>query len=289
MMRLREAARGLWRMAALLALGVALAGASAPAPVLACGVETDCALPEMRSYRVYLPETLGPPPRRAILHLHGYRGSAAASIRNRGLQRLADALGVALVAGKSFSDDWRIPGVPADPATDGAAELRYFDALLEDLATRYGVAADGVLVTGFSAGGMATWFFACNRGDSVAGFAPIAGTFWEPAPSNCPSPAAHVLHTHGLTDRIVPLEGRPIGPTRQGDVRAVMEMYAADKGFGPAVTETAESAAGAGLSCTRRLNAEGKALEICLHPRAHDYRAAYVRRAWETLETLGAL
>ncbi len=253
----------------------------AAGPALACGSETDCRLGE-RTYRVLLPDGVERPG--AIVFAHGYRGSAAGTMRNRGLRTLAGELGVALVAVKSYSDDWRIPGVPDQPSTSGAEELAYFDALIPALAERHGIDTDRMLMTGFSAGGMVTWQLACERGDLFAGFAPIAGTFWAPVPGSCESDPVNLFHTHGTTDRIVPLAGRPIGSTHQGDVVRALDLLRMQGDFnGPEEFEVD------GLACTRETNPGGKVMEFCTHPGGHSVRAAYIERAWRRLQEIGAI
>ncbi|MEM1265114.1 MAG: prolyl oligopeptidase family serine peptidase, partial [Pseudomonadota bacterium] len=191
---------------------------------------------------------------------------------------------VALVAVKSFAEDWRIPGVPAEPETDGAPELAYFDALVPALAERHGIDTDRLLLTGFSAGGMLVWQMACDRGALFAGFAPIAGTFWAPVPETCGSAPVHLFHTHGTSDEVVPLGGRPIGRTRQGDVEEALALLRRAGGYGDATTVAAE-----GLSCTAERTSGGHVMELCLHGGGHSMQTSYVERAWRRLEELGAL
>lgn len=246
----------------------------------ACGADTDCMLGE-RTYRVQVPDGVERPG--AIVFAHGYRGSANGTMRNQNLRAMADRLGVALVAVKSFEDDWRIPGVPAAPSTDGQVELVYFDALIPALAERHGIDTGRMLFTGFSAGGMMVWQLACERGGMFAGFAPIAGTFWAPVPESCPSGPVHMFHTHGTADKIVPLEGRAIASTRQGRVPAALDMLRA-KGY-----SGAEPFAADGLACERALHGQGHVLEFCTHGGGHSMKVAYIERVWDRLKELGAI
>ena len=41
-----------------------------------------------------------------------------------------------------------------------------------------------------------------------------------------------------------------------------------------------------GLDCIRRTNAQGRVLELCLHPGAHDLRPVDVVRAWRELAAI---
>ncbi len=256
----------------------------ASGPAHACGADTDCMIGE-RTYRIKMPEGHdGITPVGAIVHAHGYRGTAAGVMRNRGLSRMAAELGIAIIAPKSAGNDWVIPGAPRKTGTDGAAEFAYFNALVEDAARRFPIDTSRLMASGFSAGGMMVWNLACNRGDMFAAFAPVAGTFWQPVPGTCKTAPVNLIHIHGTTDRVVPLEGRPIADTAQGSVTEAVKMLAEAGGYRGAVT----SQAGA-LNCTRQSNAEGKILEVCLHPGGHSIRADWLHRAWREFEAIGAL
>ncbi|MEO0386104.1 MAG: PHB depolymerase family esterase [Pseudomonadota bacterium] len=262
---------------AVLLLGLCLA----PLTAVACGSDTDCALGD-RTYRILMPEGVERPG--AVVFAHGYRGSASGTMRSQGLRDMAAELGVALVAVKSYAEDWRIPGVPADPTTDGAQERQYFSALVPALAERHGIDTDRLLLAGFSAGGMVTWQMACDLGDLFAGFAPIAGTFWVPVPSTCASAPVNLIHTHGTSDKIVPLAGRPIAETHQGDVEKAVSVLRVAGGYDNPVDVPAE-----GMVCTAESTPDNHVLELCLHDGGHSMRASYVARAWRRLEALGAL
>ena len=239
-------------------------------PALACGPDTDCEI-ENGLYRVHLPPEA---PQGAILFAHGYRGTAAGTIRNGALTRLADDLGVALVALKSFDEDWTIPNAPSAGQRPERDEVAYVRRVKDDVAERFGIDPERMLMAGFSAGGMLTWNVACEAGDGFAAFVPMSGTFWKGPPDHCPTDA-RIYHFHGTADTVVPIEGRPIGPTVQGDMNAVLAMYRADKGL-----ETRSAPAFQGLDCIRREGAAAM-LQYCLHPGGHQFRADWIRGVWD--------
>ena len=257
-------------------------------PAFACGAQSDCVVGD-RSYRIMLPDGYdGSAPLPAILHAHGYKGSAAGALRNKGLRAAANAAGAALIAADSKGDDWALPHSPSvmrGSQADLAGELRYFEAVLADAAARFNIDRAQVMATGFSAGGMMVWTLACHRADLFAGFAPISGTFWAPVPDDCPSAPVHLLHTHGRSDKVVPMEGRRIGPAKQGDVTRALRMYRKTGGF----ADQQSFASDDGMACQRWTNPTGKVMELCLHPGGHAMKGAFVRRAWQRLKQLGAL
>lgn len=251
-------------------------------PALACGPDTDCMLGD-RHYRVALPDGYdAAQPVGAIVFAHGFRGSARGAMRNMNMRRMVSDMGLAFVAVKSAGDDWDIPGTPSNMDSTGAAEMAYFDAVVADVTARFAIDPDRIMMAGFSAGGMVTWELACNRPDLFAGFAPVAGTFWQGPPDGCAAPAS-VIHIHGTEDRTVPLAGRPIRATRQGDVSAVLEMYRKDGGFGPVQsTEALDD-----LTCQQQANAAGDVLEFCTFPGGHSFRRSFLRYAWNRLRAAG--
>jgi polyhydroxybutyrate depolymerase len=197
-------------------------------------------------------------------------------MRNTSLRALANQLGVAFVAPDAIMDDWSIPGAPSQSTSPDIDELAYFDALRQALITTHGIEAGRLVVAGFSAGGMMVWNLACNRPQDYAGFIPIAGTFWDPVPSRCATPAADIVHIHGTSDKIVPLTGRPIAETSQGNVTQALEMYRATGGH----TATTAPQLDPNLSCEAWQTDTGTKLVKCLHPGGHGFKASYVEGAW---------
>ncbi|MEM9761722.1 MAG: alpha/beta fold hydrolase [Pseudomonadota bacterium] len=214
------------RLAATACLSLAMTAGAA----LACGTaEGECPV-EGGFYRMVLPEGAeGPVP--ALFFLHGWGSSSAADMRNR--TALLEALagrGHALIlpegqprAGRT-QKDWAV----RDGGTHVRDDIAFFEAVLADAARR-GVDAEKVMLGGFSRGGSMVWYVACLRPDLFRAYAPVAGAYWVPLPENCaPAPASGlaVHHTHGWTDRVVPLEGRLIGGGRlvQGDVFESLAM-----------------------------------------------------------------
>ncbi len=251
----------------------------------ACGPDSRCTIGD-RYYHIRMPDTRkGTAPIGAIIYAHGYRGTARGVMRNKWFRRLANRLGVALIAPKSSGADWSLPGSPSrtrgEPAVD---ELAYFDRLLNDVTRRFPIDRERIMVTGFSAGGMMAWNLACYRSSKFAAFAPIAGTFWRPVPAACTGPVTSIIHLHGDRDPTVPLRGRAIGRARQGDVAKALDMYARYGRFGaPADRRRGD------LRCRARTNDTGEILEFCLFSGGHTFNSDYIRRAWEAFVAIGRL
>lgn len=256
-----------------------------PSHAHACGADTNCDILDNRHYRIRMPEGHdGKTPVGAIIYAHGYKGSAAGAMRNKSLAKAVSDLGLALIAVKSGGDDWLLPNAPSETPLEEQKEPEYFDAVIKDASERFAIDTSKLMMTGFSAGGMMTWTLACERSESFAGFAPMAGTFWSPTPQSCNTPPANVFHYHGTSDKIVPLKGRPIRNTSQGNVFTVLSMYTEQGGYeGENRTEPLN------LKCQRALNNDGKVLELCLHEGGHQFKTQYIVRAWNELKALGAI
>ncbi|MBA5775903.1 polyhydroxybutyrate depolymerase [Stappia sp. F7233] len=258
-------------MAALLA-----ASPMAAAPASACGPDTPCQI-EGGDYRIRFPSAWdGKTPIGAIVFVHGWRGSAAGEMRNRGWAKLADELNVAFIAANGEGGGWSYPGSPRR----NRDEFAYFEALIKDATTRFPIRRDRMMASGFSIGGSMVWNIACYRSELFAGYAPIAGAFWDPIPDTCPSPTPILFHVHGTSDRTVPLAGRPIGALwHQGDVAQGLAVWQKTEGL-PVVFPKLDH--DNNFSCQRQRTGDGL-LEVCLHPGGHSVRAEWVKRAWREL------
>ncbi|MCV3272251.1 alpha/beta hydrolase family esterase [Roseobacter sinensis] len=184
----------------------------AQAAVAGCGAEVSACEVDLGSYHARLPEG---EIKGAILYLHGFGGTGEGALRPRGWVTTALARGYVLIApdGLPYAEGrgrgWSfIPGRPAR-----RDEHTFLTSVRDDAAARFGFDSDRVILSGFSVGGSMTSYMACAAPGSFAAYAPVAGGFWRPHPTNCSGPV-RLLHTHGWTDGTVPLEGRVL---RGGD------------------------------------------------------------------------
>ena len=242
-----------------------------PQAVLACGETTDCQI-DGGSYRIALPDGEGP--FGAIIFYHGWQGTAQGVMRNGSILGEAKRLGIAVVAPQGVNKTWSYPGSP-DASRD---EFKFTDALLADLAERFPIDMDKIMVSGFSMGGSMAWNIACYRGEKFAGFAPVAGTYWDPVPETCPSPMPVLIHTHGTSDTTVPIRGRGIGIHRQSDLYKSLAQWERQ-----GACELPKTARRYDLLVCQRVTCGDGLLELCLHDGGHSIRTEWVVRAWEEL------
>ena len=257
----------------------ALTLAFAPHVALACSVTTDCAV-ATGTYRISLPQN-GLDSIGAIVFAHGYQGSASGTMQNKSLLKMASDRGVALIAIDAGAADWSIPNAPSQSISP-RDEMAYLDHVVADAAKRFGIDPKRVVITGFSAGGMLVWNVICQRGDAYAGYIPYSGTFWKGPPENCPAAAQNIVHVHGTADVTVPMKGRKIADTMQGNLFDVLSMYMIEKDF---VAKGSYSIAD--MICSDARSAAGKRLDLCLFDGKHSFTAERLGAAYDVLMPKG--
>lgn len=203
-------------LCALAALIVLLTATKAGA---GCGpAALPCALPS-GAYRVELPSgdvALRP----SVMFLHGYGGSGAGTMTNRGMVEALLARGHAVIAPDGSPMPGR-EGYTWSFRPDGGAgrdDIAFLGAVRDDAAARFGLDRSRMLLAGFSVGGSMVSYLACADPRAFAAYAPVSGGFWRPHPEACAGPV-RLLHTHGWTDTTVPLEGRILRSRAAGDDR----------------------------------------------------------------------
>lgn len=261
--------------AGLVFLVVAAAAAHAAGDTT-CGEATPCEV-EGGTYRAYLPAALeGESDIPALIYFHGWKGSAEGVMKNEGLKQAADELGVLLIAPDGAGNTWSFPGSPSN----NRDEIAFLKAVLDDVETRFPIDPDKTVATGFSMGASMAWFAACYLGDRFAGFAPIAGAYWNPIPTDCPSPVPNLIQVHGTSDTVVPMKGRPIREVyRQSDVGDSLQTWVqrASCEVTPMPTEMG------GLTCEQWRGCGGKLIELCTHPGGHMVKPEWIVAAYRVL------
>ena len=173
------------------------------------GSEQPCSVPD-GVYYAALPEDPDGAP--MVLWLHGYGSSGANAVSNAPFAARFTDPGYALIAPSGQSDigdptklDWGVNDGQTWPRDD----VSFLRTVITDATARFGLNPDRVLAAGFSRGGSMVWDLACRAPDAAAGFAAVAGAFWEPMAERCAAPVL-LHHTHGFSDGLVPIEGREI-------------------------------------------------------------------------------
>jgi len=213
-------------MRTLTALAMFLA-LSLPACARACGGSFQPCVIDSGKYHIALPKD--GPPTATIMFLHGLGGSGAGPVKGR-MAREATKRGYAFIAPNGFHGDAVLPrnwAVKADNFVYNGDDQAFLRDVVADAVARHGIPADRLLLSGFSRGASMTWDVACATPEFATAYAPVAGQFWVTLPERCNGPVT-MLHTHGWSDRTIPLEGRrlffPEKDVRQGDLFASLKI-----------------------------------------------------------------
>jgi polyhydroxybutyrate depolymerase len=261
--------------------------ACATSAFASCGTDPNpCTVP-LGTYHIALPETprAGKP---SVIFLHGAGGKGMDARANTGMSNAMLKRGYALIGADGlprpgkFGTGWYFhPDFPRK-----RDEVAFFQQIKQDVASRFGLNPDKILLAGFSVGGSMVSYVACQAPDSFFAYAPIAGSFWRPHPTGCAGPV-RLFHTHGWSDGTVPLEGRTIGSVgvTQGDVWHAMEIWRATNGCDLLRPDAFNTK---GPFWRRRWDkcANGSALEFALHAGGHGIPMGWSDMALDWFESL---
>lgn len=151
-----------------------------------------------RVYRLHLPAEAPPGPLALVLDFHGYGLTAAREEGLSGFSALADRAGFAVAYPQAEGKGWRALG-------DGAADLAYVRALLDDAARAAAIDPARVYAVGISNGAQMALAATCALPGGFAAVALVAGGY----PSACAPPRPPALIFHGTVDRVLRYEGGP--------------------------------------------------------------------------------
>lgn len=257
-----------------------------PAAALDCGgKETPCKIAE-GEYNIAVPEGWQGGP--AVLYLHGFGGSGAKVIGNTGFVNRFLARGYAVIApsglrrgGEGTPRDWSVRDGLSYPRDD----VVFLQAVLSDAAAHAGIDRSRVLIGGFSRGGSMVWEVACLAPETATAYAPVSGGFWLPMTEECAGPV-NLLHTHGFSDTVVPLEGRRIVhgdvDITQGDIWEGLQLWRREMGCR---SNAADHEIADGL-WRKRWACENGSLDLVLHKGGHGLPKGWTALALDWFEAL---
>lgn len=149
-----------------------------------------------RNYIVYAPKNLGAQ-RPLLISCHGMNQDAGYQKDMLKIEAIADTAKFVTVFPNGIDRGWDI---------GGDRDLRFMQALIDEMVAKYDIDRNRVYISGFSMGGMFTYHAMNRMADTFAAFAPISGypmgggnyTSSRPVP---------IIHTHGTTDDVVNFGG----------------------------------------------------------------------------------
>lgn len=242
-------------------------------PALSGAADLSCGAAELPcrtaggTYHLALPEG---PVAGVVLHLHG--GAATGKgVLGSATGRAALARGYAVLAPQGWHPenrwkrDWSVRARNTSHERDDLAFLR---EVLADVEATHGLKPEPMLLSGFSRGGSMVWDIACRAPGFAEAYAPLAGAFWDDLPESCAGPV-DLFHTHGWTDRVVPLEGRSFGGGRvvQGDVWA--SLFTLRETNGCAKRQPEQGTAEGAFWWRHWSDCKAGRIDLMLHPGGH--------------------
>ncbi|MDE6553856.1 MAG: prolyl oligopeptidase family serine peptidase [Muribaculaceae bacterium] len=146
----------------------------------------------VRQYLEYVPQGLGEN-RPLIIALHGNSGHGSYHKGQMRVESVADTAKFVTVFPNGIDRTWDI---------GGDKDLNFMQALIDEMYRKYKIDRNRVYLTGWSMGGMFTYYAMMKAADKFAAYAPMSGYhFWGgKAESSRPVP---ILHIHGKDDDVV--------------------------------------------------------------------------------------
>ncbi|MBQ9362425.1 MAG: prolyl oligopeptidase family serine peptidase [Bacteroidaceae bacterium] len=144
-----------------------------------------------RTMIVYAPKGLSGQPA-LVIALHGANQDAAYLQGLAKWETVADTAKFVVVYANGVNKYWDI---------SGTSDLQFMEAIIESMYSRYHINKNRVYLTGFSMGGMFTYYAATRMADKIAAFAPVSG-YPMGGPNATSSRPVPILHTHGTADDV---------------------------------------------------------------------------------------
>ena len=150
-----------------------------------------------RNMLVYAPADL-PENAPLLISLHGMNQDAAYQQKQSDWESIAKEEKFVLVYPNGIGRSWDITNTSVSSNKD----MKFLTVIIDEMVKRYKIDTKRVYLSGFSMGGMMTYFCANYMDEKFAAFAPVSGyLMWgDPVCSSRPIP---LIHTHGNVDDVV--------------------------------------------------------------------------------------
>ncbi len=132
-----------------------------------------------------------------LINLHGLNQDAAYQQAQAQWKSIADAEKFVVVYPNAINKSWDL---------NGTTDIDFILAIIEKMSSRYGIDRNRVYLSGFSMGGMFTYYAATKIADKIAAFAPVSGYLMGGPNTNSSRPIP-IIHVHGTADNVVPYSG----------------------------------------------------------------------------------
>ncbi|MDD4970350.1 MAG: carbohydrate-binding protein [Paludibacter sp.] len=128
-----------------------------------------------------------------VISMHGMNQTMTDQKNQTQFQSVAQANNFVLVFPQSIGSQWQLYGT---------TDTDFILAIIDEMYKRYGIDRDRVYLSGFSMGGMMTYYAATVIADKIAAFAPVSGYLMSGPNTNSSRPIP-IIHVHGMDDGFV--------------------------------------------------------------------------------------
>jgi uncharacterized repeat protein (TIGR02059 family) len=129
-----------------------------------------------------------------VISMHGMNQTMTNQKEQTQFQSVAETNNFVLVFPQSIGTQWQLYGT---------TDIDFILAIIDEMHKRYGIDRDRVYLSGFSMGGMMTYYAATMIADKIAAFAPVSGFLMDGPNTNSSRPIP-IIHVHGADDTFVP-------------------------------------------------------------------------------------
>lgn len=146
-----------------------------------------------RNYITYVPAGGCPEGRPLLISCHGMNQSAAYQKEHLAIEAIADTAKFITVFPDGIDKGWDI---------SGDRDVNFVLKIIDKMVSLYQIDRNRVYLSGFSMGGMFTYYCMNKIPDKIAAFAPISGYPMGGATANAATRPIPIIHTHGTGDDV---------------------------------------------------------------------------------------
>lgn len=129
-----------------------------------------------------------------VISMHGMNQTMTDQKNQTQFISVAQANNFVLVFPQSNGSQWELWGTN---------DIDFILAIIDEMYNQYGIDRDRVYLSGFSMGGMMTYYAATKIADKIAAYAPVSGFLMDGPNTNSSRPIP-IIHVHGADDNYVP-------------------------------------------------------------------------------------
>jgi len=151
-----------------------------------------------RNMITYAPANL-PKNRPLIISMHGFNQDARYQQEKAQWELIADTAKFVVVYPDGLNRRWDI---------NGTTDLDFITTIIDTMYQRYGIDRKRIYLSGFSMGGMMSYYAATKIADKIAAIAPVSGYPLRESNYNSSRPVP-IIHIHGDADDVVTYDKLP--------------------------------------------------------------------------------